>query len=131
MQAVAVLPQGMEGEGAEELKSLGAKSLRLSKRSVIFEADMACFYRLHLQARLPFRLLREMLKFKCFNPDSLYIGVQDAIDWKRWLLPSMTFRVDVTGTCRGLPHSHFTALQVKNAVVDLQRKIWGRRSDIN
>jgi len=43
----------------------------------------------------------------------------------------MSFRVDVSGISKGLPHSHFTALQVKNALVDLQRKLWGDRSEIN
>ena len=43
----------------------------------------------------------------------------------------MTFRVDVTGTAPGLNHSHFTALQVKNALVDAQRDIWGERSSID
>ena len=43
----------------------------------------------------------------------------------------MSFRVDVTGTAPGLNHSHYTALQVKNAVVDRQREIWGQRSSID
>ena len=43
----------------------------------------------------------------------------------------MTFRVDVTGTAPGLNHSHFSALQVKNALVDRQRDLWGERSSID
>jgi putative N6-adenine-specific DNA methylase len=39
--------------------------------------------------------------------------------------------VDVSGTLPGLAHSHFTALQVKNALVDLQRQRWGERSSID
>ena len=38
----------------------------------------------------------------------------------------MTFRVDVTGTAPGLNHSHFTALQVKNALVDRATGSLGR-----
>lgn len=131
MQAIAVLPQGLEEEGAKELSTLGAKAVRPLRRAAAFEADMACFYRLHLQARLPFRLLREIAQFPCQGPKELYSGVQSAFDWERWLHPSMSFRVDVTGSGPGLTHSHFTALQVKNALVDLQRQLWGERSDID
>ncbi len=131
MQAIAVLPQGLEEEGAKELNTLGAKAVRPLRRAAAFEADMACFYRLHLQARLPFRLLREIAQFPCRGPKELYGGVQSAFNWERWLHPSMSFRVDVTGSGPGLTHSHFTALQVKNAIIDLQRQLWGERSDID
>ncbi len=131
MQAIAVLPQGLEEEGAKELTALGAKAVRPLRRAAAFEADMACFYRLHLQARLPFRLLREIAQFPCRGPKELYSGVQSAFDWERWLHPSMSFRVDVTGSTPELSHSHFTALQVKNALVDLQRQFWHQRSDID
>ena len=43
----------------------------------------------------------------------------------------MSFRVDVTGAAPGLNHSHYSALQVKNALVDQQRELWGRRSSID
>ena len=129
--AIAVLPQGLEEVGCEELKALGAHQVRPLRRAASFEADMACLYRLHLQARLPFRLLREMAQFRCLGRDDLYEGVRQALDWERWLHPSMSFRVDVTGTAPGLNHSHYSALQVKNALVDQQRELWGDRSSID
>ena len=131
MQAIAVLPQGLEEEGAKELIALGAKSVRPLRRSVAFESDLACFYRVHLKARLPFRFLREIARFSCGDPNSLYFAVQSAFDWEHWLHPSLSFKVDVSGRCDGLTHSHFTALQVKNALVDLQRDLWSKRSEID
>jgi putative N6-adenine-specific DNA methylase len=128
---VAVLPQGLEEAGAQELIDLGAKAVRPLRRAAAFEADMACLYRLHLQCRLPFRLLRELSRFPCDGRDSLYHGVQDSVDWERWLHPSMSFRVDATGSAQGLNHSHYSALQVKNAIVDRQRELWGERSSID
>ncbi|WP_320666623.1 THUMP domain-containing class I SAM-dependent RNA methyltransferase [Prochlorococcus sp. MIT 1307] len=130
MQGIAVLPEGLEEEGVRELISLGAKSVKAHRRSVSFEGDMSCFYRLHLQARLPFRLLREMARFPCDSPNTLYSAVQNCLDWERWLPTSMSFRVDVSGRSDGLRHSHYSALQVKNAVVDWQRSCFGKRSDI-
>ena len=38
-----------------------SKQLRPMRRAVSFQADMACLYRLHLQCRLPFRLLSTIL----------------------------------------------------------------------
>ena len=131
MKGIAVLPQGLEVVGAKELSLLGAQSVHPLFRCVAFEADIACFYRLHLQARLPFRILREISRFKCNSPASLFHSVQTSFDWETWLEPYKSFRVDVSGKCFGLPHSHFTALQVKNALVDFQRKTWGDRSQIN
>tara|TARA_B100002051_G_scaffold78906_1_gene75406 strand:+ start:5314 stop:6429 length:1116 start_codon:yes stop_codon:yes gene_type:complete len=128
---VAILPQGLEDCGCEELEALGAHDVHPLRRAASFQADMACLYRLHLQARLPFRLLREVARFRCQGRQNLYDGVWSALDWERWLHPSMTFRVDVTGTAPGLNHSHFSALQVKNALVDLQRELWGERSSID
>ena len=125
------MPQGLEAASGEELSGLGAHGVKPGRRAVSFEADMGCLYRLHLQARLPFRLLRQVARFPCQGRDDLYDGIRQALDWERWLHPSMTFRVDVTGTAAGLNHSHFTALQVKNALVDEQRDLWGERSSID
>ena len=131
ISAVAVLPQGLENAGCEELQALGAHEVRPLRRAAAFQADMACLYRLHLQARLPFRLLRQMARFPCLGRDDLYDGIRRAMNWERWLHPSMTFRVDVTGTAPGLNHSHYSALQVKNALVDQQRDLWGERSSVD
>ena len=128
---MAVVPQGLEAAAGDELSALGAHAVKPGRRAVSFQADMACLYRLHLQARLPFRLLRQVARFPCQGRDDLYDGIRQALDWERWLHPSMTFRVDVTGSAPGLNHSHFTALQVKNALVDAQRDLWGERSSID
>ncbi len=131
MKVIAVLPQGLEALGAEELSLFGAKDIKTLKRCVSFEADMSCFYRLHLRASLPFRFLREVARFYCSSPEELYLGVQKSLDWSEWLPPSSSFKVNVTGISSGFNHSHFTALKVKNAIIDLQRRLWGERSEID
>ena len=131
MKIVASISQGLEKEGAKELIELGAKSVKASRRHILFEADMACLYRIHLRSRLSFRFLREIFRFPCNGPHELYSGVQRSIDWENWLHPKQSFRVDVTGFGAGLSHTHFTALQVKNAIIDLQRERWGSRSSID
>ena len=127
----AVLPPGLEEAGAAELAELGASAVKPLRRAVAFRADTATFYRLQLQARLPFRLLRQLTVFPCRSRDELYNGVQRAADWGQWLPPELSFRVDATGSCPGLNHSHYSALQVKNALVDWQRQQWGQRSSVD
>ena len=131
LHCTAVLPPGLEEAGAAELAELGALQVKPLRRAVSFLADTATFYRLQLRARLPFRLLRQLAVFPCRNRDDLYRGVQQAADWEQWLPPELSFRVDATGSCPGLNHSHYSALQVKNALVDWQRQRWGQRSSVD
>ncbi|MEB3243443.1 MAG: THUMP domain-containing protein [Cyanobacteriota bacterium] len=131
IQALAVVPPGLEGVAGEELAALGAQAVRPSRGAVAFATDMAGFYRLHLQARIPFRLLREMARFPCANRYDLQAGVPAAADWSVWLPPERTLRVEVSGGTAALNHSHFTALQVKNALVDQQRQRGGSRSSVD
>lgn len=130
MKVIAVVPPGLEEVAAKELVELGVQFVKPLKRSVFFETDKKCFYRVHLMSRIPFRFLREMANFPCNGPESLYYRVQKSLDWSAWLPPNFSFRVDVTGQTYGLNHTHFSALQVKNAIVDLQRELWGKRSNI-
>ena len=125
------MPPGLEDAAATELTALGCQAVARLHRAVRFQTDLAGYYRLHLQARLPFRLLLELAQFPCRSKDELYDGVQRAVDWSRWLPPGATFRVDATGSAPGLNHSHYSALQVKNALVDLQRQQWGARSSVD
>jgi len=130
IQATAVVPPGLEEAAAAELAALGAEAAKPLRRAVGFCCDLATFYRLHLQARLPFRILRQLASFPCHSRDDLYDGIQRAIDWDQWLPPERSFRVDASGSAPGLNHSHYSALQVKNALVDWQRQHWGARSSV-
>lgn len=131
ISGIAVVPPGLEDAAATELTALGCQAVARLRRAVRFQTDLAGYYRLHLQARLPFRLLLELVQFPCRSKEELYDGVQRAVDWSRWLPPGATFRVDATGSAPGLNHSHYSALQVKNALVDLQRQQWGARSSVD
>jgi len=127
----AVVPPGLEEPGAAELLALGALEVRPLRRAVACRTDLATYYRLHLRARLPFRLLRQLATFPCRGRDDLHAGVQAAADWERWLPPERSLKVEASGSLPGLNHSHYTALQVKNALVDLQRQRWGARSAVD
>lgn len=126
----ATVARGLEALAAEELESLGALSVSPGFCGVAFEGDRQILYRINLWARLPFRVLLKLDEFPCRDAKDLYRGIQE-IDWQQYLTPSHTLAVTATGKNDQLNHTHFTALQVKNAIVDRQQETLGDRSDVD
>ena len=131
MNVVASSPEGLEKLLAKEVSDFGGTQIKIFKRSVYFKCDLKTFYRLHFYSRIAFRFYREISSFPCTDKNSLYKGVQSSFDWMEWLPTNKSFCVQVTGKNLFLRHTHFTALQVKNAITDLQKKYLGSRSDIS
>tara|TARA_B100000963_G_scaffold293891_1_gene264427 strand:- start:57 stop:1181 length:1125 start_codon:yes stop_codon:yes gene_type:complete len=131
MNIVASSPQGLEKTLSKEIHDLGGTNIKIFKRFISFNCDIETLYRIHFYSRIAFRFYREIARFPCLDKYSLYEGVQKSFDWLNWLSPDKSFYVQVTGKNPILRHSHFTALQVKNAIVDLQNKSFGDRSDIS
>lgn len=128
-QYFATVARGLEDIAAAELKNLGAKEVTTSFTGVYFSGDKELLYKVNLWSRIIFRVLVPIAKVKSFNAEQLYRSVQQ-IDWSEYLDPEMTLAVNCTGKNKQLNHSHFTALQIKKAIVDQQQKHYGRRSDI-
>lgn len=126
----ATVARGLEQLAADELKSLGAIAPQPGFCGVAFEGDRALLYRANLWARLPFRILVQLAEFACRDADDLYAGIR-TIDWETYLTPDQTLAVAATGKTGQLNHTHFTALQVKNAIVDQQRDRFQRRSSVD
>ncbi|MDC3040882.1 THUMP domain-containing protein [Prochlorococcus sp. AH-736-B08] len=131
MNVVASAPEGLEKSLAEEISNLGGFNINTYKRFVNFECDFETFYRVHFYSRLAFRFYREIASFNCYDKQSLYEGVRDSFDWLNWLHFEKTFNVQVTGRTSSLRHTHFTALEVKNSITDLQKAVWNKRSNIS
>ena len=130
MNVIASAPEGLEKYLAREILDLGGFNINFYKRSVSFECDYSTFYRIHFFSRIAFRFYREVARFKCYDRQSLYQGVRDSFDWLKWLPYEKTFSVQVTGKHSSLSHSYFTALEVKNSIIDLQKSSWNNRSNI-
>jgi len=131
MNVVASSPEGLEKYLAEEISNLGGFNINTYKRFINFECDFETFYRVHFYSRLAFRFYREIASFNCYDKQSLYEGVRDSFDWIGWLHYEKTFNVQVTGKTSSLSHTHFTALEVKNSIIDLQKSVWNKRSNIS
>jgi putative N6-adenine-specific DNA methylase len=131
MNVVASSPEGLEKSLAEEISNLGGFNINTYKRFINFECDFETFYRVHFYSRLAFRFYREIASFNCYDKQSLYAGVRDSFDWLHWLHFDKTFNVQVTGRTSSLSHTHYTALEVKNSITDLQQAVWNKRSNIS
>ena len=130
MNIIASSPEGLEKVLAKEINNYGGNNISIQKRCVYFRCNHETFYRLHFFSKIAFRFYRQIASFQCFDKGSLYEGVQSSFDWLKWLPTNKTFCVYVTGKNTNLRHSHFTSLQVKNAIVDLQKATFGERSNI-
>ena len=126
----ATVARGLELIAAQELEHLGAKEVRPDFTGVHFVGDLTLLYRVNLWARTIFRVLVTLREFHCPDADRLYQEVQK-IDWEQYIQPHNTLAVTATGGNRQLNHTHFTALQVKNAIVDQQRHQFGQRSSVD
>jgi len=131
MNVAASTSEGLEKYLAKEISNLGGFNIKTYKRFINFECDFETFYRVHFYSRLAFRFYREITSFNCYDKQSLYEGVRDSFDWLNWLHYEKTFNVQVTGRTSSLCHTHFTALEVKNSITDLQKSVWNKRSNIS
>lgn len=126
----ATVARGLEEIAAQELTQLGAQAVKPEFAGVAFEGDKVLLYRINLWSRLVYRVLMPIATVKAFNAQDLYRGIKK-LDWDEFLSPEQTLQINCTGKNSQLNHSHFTALQVKNAIVDQQRDRHQRRSSVD
>ena len=126
----ATVSRGLEEVAARELKHIGAKDIRPDFTGVHFKGDKRLLYKANLWTRTTFRILKPIARVKSFTGDELYRNVQK-LDWDEYIDPDMTLAVTCTGKSKNLNHTHFTALQIKNAITDWQKCRGGRRSSVD
>ena len=126
----ATVARGLEEIAAQELTTLGGENVTPTFTGVQFQGDQKLLYKVNLWSRLIFRVLVPIKTFPCHNAKQLYGEVQE-INWEKYLSPESTFMVHCTGKNQQLNHTHFSALQVKNAIADQQTQFFGKRSNVN
>ncbi|MEL7409501.1 MAG: class I SAM-dependent RNA methyltransferase, partial [Cyanobacteria bacterium J06558_2] len=126
----ATVSRGLESVAAQELTRLGAHNVSPDVTGVHFHGDQKLLYKANLWTRTVFRILMPIARVKSFNADELYRNVK-RLDWSEYLNPEMTLAVTCTGSNKNLNHTHFTALQIKNAITDGQKRHYGKRSSVD
>jgi putative N6-adenine-specific DNA methylase len=121
---------GMESILAEELRALGAGKVREGVRCAFFEGDQGFMYKANLSLRTALRILKPVQTFKIRRPGDLYPQIQ-AIRWRDYLDPDMTFVVDTVLHSPHFSHSLFVSQKVKDAIVDQFRDTTGTRPSVS
>lgn len=125
----ATAPKGIEPLLAEELKSLGAAAVTVSRGGVAFQGSLAGAYRACLWSRTAARILLPLAVFPAPDPEALYQGVY-AIPWEAHLSADDTLAVDFNAVHSRITHTQFGAQKVKDAIVDRLRERFGRRPSV-
>jgi 23S rRNA (guanine2445-N2)-methyltransferase / 23S rRNA (guanine2069-N7)-methyltransferase len=126
----ATCPKGLEYLLVDELKALGAADVHEALAGVYFRGELEAGYRACLWSRLASRVLMPLAEFDVEDGDSLYAGAR-TIQWREHLDNDGTFAVDAVGSTRGITHSQYAALRVKDAIVDQFREQTGQRPDVD
>lgn len=125
--------EGLEWVLAEELEAVGARDLRLGRRTIEFSAEPGrereTLYRAVLECRTAIRVLEPLGRFTVESPETLYRAMQE-VDWTEQLKVSDSLRVDAAIHDTFLTHSLYAAQIVKDAVVDQLRTPSGRRPSV-
>lgn len=111
---------GLEGVLAQELKSFGIERVRPLGGGAAFFCEAEAALRACLWSRIASRVLLVVGRANAGDADLLYAGAYD-VPWEDVLAPDATMAVRAHGTNDELRNTRFTALKVKDAIVDRLR----------
>lgn len=123
--------KGTEGALRRELVNLRIRGPKGATGGVSFTGSFMDAMKVCLHARVAMRVLLEVAAFEAHDADALYEGTK-RVDWTDFVGRAMTIAVSATATDNpNLRHSGFSALKVKDGVVDMLRDKSGRRPDVD
>ncbi|WP_437880851.1 bifunctional 23S rRNA (guanine(2069)-N(7))-methyltransferase RlmK/23S rRNA (guanine(2445)-N(2))-methyltransferase RlmL [Pseudomonas sp. LRF_L74] len=129
-ELILTCPKSLEGLLAEEAAGLGLEEVREQTAAVRGFASMEVAYRLCLWSRLANRVLLVLRRFPVQDAESLYLGVK-SVDWAEHLEATGSLAVEFSGHGSGIDNTHFGALKVKDAIVDVLRRDDGTRPSVD
>ena len=123
--------KGTEGALRRELVALRIHGPRGATGGVAFAGTFMDGMKVCLHSRVAMRVLLEVGAFAAHNADDLYAHTRE-VDWTDFVGRNMTIAVQATTQDNpNLRHSGFSALKVKDAIVDMLRDRNGHRPDVN
>ena len=120
-QYFATCPRGLEALLADELASVGAKTIQATDGGVGFSGDWAVCYRANLESRIATRIMWRVASGQYASEDDLFNAAYK-LDWPNWFKVSNNFMVKVTGVKCPLKSLEFATLRIKDAVCDKFRQ---------
>lgn len=130
-QYIATISNGLETEGAKELAELGAEQTLVNYRTVSFTANPETMMKITVMNRLFSRILAPLARFRCLSDDDLYQNTYRNIEWEQIMSPDDTFSIFANVGNSNITHSHYSALNLKDAIADYFRDKYGKRPDVD
>ncbi len=137
---VATCPRGLEEILVAELASLAQPVLRTDTGGGVFEGDWEAGLRALWRLRSANRLVLELAEWSAPDDGALYRGARTVVErastagplpLEELFSPDSTLAIQATSTGSGIRDTQWIAMKVKDAIVDVQRERWGRRSDVD
>lgn len=127
----AITMAGLEGVLADELRKLGAQSVKEGVRSVTFRGDKGFMYKASIALRTAIRILKPIKTTKIYDEEDLYEAIQK-IKWERYLDAEGTFAVGAVVNSRNFTtNSHYITLKSKDAIADYFRHKFSKRPNVD
>lgn len=130
---VATCARGLEAVVAAELAALGLEPGATSVGGVAFAGPWSAGLRANWRLRAANRVLIELGACPAPDGDTLYAGAAELAAREplaSLLPPERTFAIEATTSRSAITDTRWIALRVKDAIVDVQRRRCGRRSDV-
>ncbi len=121
---------GFEDLLENELRQMGAQSIKKGVRNVSFVGDKGFMYKANLGLRTAIKILKPIHSFNVNNEKDLYNKIY-AMDWSQYLKPTGSLAIDATIHSHLFSHSLFIAQKTKDAIVDKFRDTTGQRPDVD
>lgn len=121
---------GLESILAEELRTLGLKSIRPLTGGVAFFGGLEEAYTALLWSRVASRVHLVVCRIEAPDADTLYTNIKE-VPWEEHIAGNGTLAVSARGSNENLRDTRFTALRVKDAVCDRIRELCGERPDVD
>ncbi len=129
-ELVLTCPKGLESLLLDEATGLGLEGAKAGAAVLHGRGSLETAYRLCLWSRLANRVLLVLARFPVESAETMYQSVRQ-VPWDEHLLPDGSLAVEFSGTGNGIDNTHFGALKVKDAVVDVLREKFGQRPRID
>lgn len=129
LQLVVKTLAGLEGVLAREIRHLGGREVKTTKRAVLCEGDLGFVYKANLWLRTALRVLVQIDRFQVRDENDLYRKLK-RIAWEDLFEVNRTFVVDATVYSDRFRNSLFIAQKTKDALVDRFRDQLGKRPSV-
>ena len=121
---------GVEALLQDEVRRIIGLEAESGRGGVWVEGDERTAMQLNLESRLATRVLWPLAEGYYRDEHDLY-DLARRVEWKHWITPEQTLRVDVVAMRSPLQSLNFTALRIKDAVCDQLRETVGARPSVD